>query len=158
MKLQTDQIVGKISDWCFIQEPKSYHHHFLFQDLLVSFLKENGWMTYKEYEIENYPRLNPINEKIRDRQGFFDLVAFAHNKKIAIEYDNVTQLKSRSISKLFNSNADYPIGIVRGKHGKPFLRFENSAKIKRIARESKIMNKKIYLIIIENQISELIEV
>jgi hypothetical protein len=156
--LQTELIVDKIKNWCFAQDQKNYDDHFLFQDLIVGFLRENGWMAYKEYEMENYPRLNPLTGKIRDRLGYVDVCAFAHNKKIAIEYDNVNHIKSRSISKLFNSNADFPIGIVHGNHHKAFLRFENTAKIKRIARESNIINKIIYLIVIENHISELVQV
>ena len=115
-------------------------------------------MAYKEYELENYPKLNQLNGKISDRRGFIDVCAFAHNKKIAIEYDTCTQLRSKSISKLFFSNADFPIGIVLGKHAKPFLRFENTAKINRIAKESGIVNKAIYLIVIENNIAEWVQV
>lgn len=156
--MQSELIIDKIKDWCFIQEPKNYDDHFLFQDLLVKLLRENGWMAYKEYELKNYPKLNTLNGKIGDRNGFIDICAFGHNKKTAIEYDNGNHIKSKSICKLFCSNADFPIGIVRGKHGKPFLKFENTAKIKRIARESGIFNKAIYLIVIENNIAEWVHV
>ena len=79
-------------------------------------------------------------------------------KKIAIEYDSTTQIRSKSISELFCSDADFPIGIVRGKHGKPFLRFDNTAKTTRIAKESSVADKAIYLIVIENNIAEWVSV
>jgi hypothetical protein len=122
--------------------------------MLVTLLKENGWYAYKEYEMDNYPRINALTGQTIDEHGFMDVCAFAHNKKLVIEYDNGNHLKTNSISKLFHSDADVPIGLVRGRRGKPFLRFENTSKIKRIAKNLGIAKKVIFLIVIENRIAE----
>jgi hypothetical protein len=156
--MENEPIIARIRDWCFAQEPQKLDDHNLFQALLVNLLKENGWYAYKEYELEKYPRINPLTGKIREHQGFIDICAFAHNRKLVIEYDTSTQLRSKSISKLFCSGADFPIGIVRGKRGKAFLKFENTSKINRIAKNSGIINKGIYLIVIENKIAEWVHV
>jgi hypothetical protein len=152
--MEIEQIMVKIKDWCFDQEPKNYNDHNLFQALLVKLLKENDWCAYIEYEMEKYPRLNALTGEIRDMHGFIDICAFAHNRKLVIEYDNCNHLRTNSINKLFCSNADFPIGIVRGKYGKPFLRFENMGKIKRIAKNLGVTNKAVFLVVIENKIAE----
>ena len=59
---------------------------------------------------------------------------------------------------MFWAKADFPVVIVRGKLGKPFLRFENMAKIKRIGRDYGITGIRIYLIAIENNIVEWITI
>ena len=156
--IENEPIVAKIREWCFAQETLVLDNHNLLQALLVNLLRENGWYAYKEYELEKYPKLNVLTKEIGDRQGFIDICAFAHNKKLVIEYDSATQLRSKSISKLFCSEADLPIGIVRGRLGKPFLRFENTAKIKRVGRDSGISKKGIYLIVIENKIAEWVQI
>ena len=76
-----EEIVDKIKEWCFSQEPSTYDDHNLFQDLLVNFLRENDWDSYKEYELENYSRLNYFKGNIKDRRGFIDIVAFGQIKK-----------------------------------------------------------------------------
>lgn len=171
--METEDIINKIRDWCFSQESQVINDHDLFQSYLVNFLKQNEWYAYKEYEINNYPKLTeqPIDqttnqpstdsttsEQVKDRTEFLDICAFAHNKKLAIEYDNTTHIKTSSINKLFYANADYSIAIVRGKFGKAFLRFENTSKIKRIAKNMSVTNKTIFLIVIENGIAEWVNV
>ncbi len=173
--METDDIISRIKDWCFSQEAKIIDDHNLFQAYLVNFLKQNEWHAYKEYQIEidNHPKHKPTTDStnstnstnqtrpstdpVTDRIEFLDVCAFAHNKKLVIEYDNTTHIKSSSIIKLFYSNADYPIAIVHGKFGKAFLRFESTSKIKRTARNLGIINKTIYLIVIENKIAEWIQ-
>jgi hypothetical protein len=156
--LAFEEIVDKIKEWCFSQEPNTYADHNLFQDLLVNFLRENDWDAYKEYELENYSKLSAQTEKIKDQVGFIDIVAFGHNKKIVIEYDNTNMLKFKSICKLLYSNANFLIGIAHGKRGKPFLIFENSVKIKKIAKELNVKDKAIFIIIVENNIAEWVHV
>jgi hypothetical protein len=156
--MQSQDISEKIKEWCFTQEPSTFDDHYHLQALLVKFLEKNGWMAYIEYELEKFPRLLVRKDKVEDRQGFIDVCGFAENKMVAIEYDSVTHLKPQSISKLLNVNADYAIGIVRGRQHKAFLRFENIAKIKRVARDSGIVNKSIFLIIVENRIAEQVNV
>ena len=151
-------IVEKITEWCYAQEPITYNDHNLFQDLLVNFLRENDWDAYKEYELENYYKLSTQTKKIKDQVGFIDIVAFGHNKKIVIEYDNTNILKFASICKLLYSNADFLIGVVHGKRGKPFLGFENSVKIKKTAKEIDVTDKSIFVLVIENKIAEWIHV
>ena len=151
--IENEPIVARIREWCFTQKSERLDDHNLFQDLLVNLLRENGWYAFKEHEFEKYPKLNALTKEINERRGFIDVCAFAHNKKLVIEYDSTTQLRSKSICKLFWSDADFPVGIVRGKRGKP-LRFENIAKIRRIGRDYGITGKRIYLIIIENKIAE----
>ena len=150
--------MDKIKEWCFSQEPTIYNDHNLFQDLLVNFLRENNWDAYKEYELENYYKLSTQTEKIKDQVGFIDIVAFGHNKKIVIEYDNTTILKFASICKLLYSNANFLIGIVHGKRGKLFLGFENSVKIKKTAKEMGATDKVILIIVMENKIAEWVHV
>jgi hypothetical protein len=159
--LENEDIVVKIRDWCFIQESKVMDDHNLFQSYLVDFLKQNEWYAYKEYQIDDYPKPKPstgTTNQVTDRIEFLDICAFAHNKKLAIEYDNTAHIKSSSINKLFYSNADYPIAIVHGKFGKAFLHFENTSKIKRTAKNLNITNKTIFLIVIENKIAEWVQV
>ena len=150
--------MDKIKEWCFSQEPNTYNDHKLFQDLLVNFLRENNCDAYKEYELENYSQLSAQTEKIKDQVDFIDIVAFGHNKKIVIEYDNTTILKFKSIYKLLYSNANFLIGISHGKRGKPFLIFENSVKIKKIAKELNVKDKAIFIIVVENNIAEWVHV
>ncbi len=165
--MENEDIVVKIRDWCFTQESKVMDDHNLFQSYLVDFLKQNEWYAYKEYQIDNYPKPKPSTgstnstgstSQVTDRIEFLDICAFAHNKKLAIEYDNTTHIKSSSINKLFYSNADLSIAIVHGRFGKAFLRFENTNKIKRTAKSLNITNKTIYLIVIENKIAEWVQV
>ncbi|HLN45882.1 MAG TPA: hypothetical protein VK209_09275 [Candidatus Sulfotelmatobacter sp.] len=172
--MENEDIITKIKDWCFSQESQIINDHNLFQSYLVNFLKQNQWYTYKEYEINNYPKQlteqsieqatnqpstgSTTSEKVKDRTEFLDICAFAHNKKLAIEYDNTTHIKTSSIAKLLYSNADLPIAIVHGKFGKAFLKFENTSKIKRTAKNLNITNKTIYLIVIENRIAEWVQV
>lgn len=162
--MENKAIVVKIRDWCFTQESKVMDDHNLFQSYLVDFLKQNEWYAYREYQIDNYPKPKPSTNstdstnQVNDRIEFLDICAFAHNKKLAIEYDNTTHIKSSSITKLFYSNADYAIAIVHGKFGKAFLNFENTSKIKRTAKNLGIINKTIYLIVIENKIAEWVTV
>ncbi len=170
--MENEDIVVKIRDWCFTQESKVMDDHNLFQSYLVDFLKQNEWYAYKEYQIDNYPKPKDSKQpteqpstdstgstsQVKDRIEFLDICAFAHNQKLAIEYDNTTHIKSSSINKLFYSNADLSIAIVHGKFGKAFLRFENISKIKRIAKNLGIVNKTIYLIVIENKIAEWVQI
>jgi hypothetical protein len=152
--LTSEEIVDKIKEWCFSQEPNTYNYHNLFQDLLVNFLRENDWDAYKEYELENYSKLSTKTEKIKDQVGFIDIVAFGHNKKIVIEYDNTNILKFKSICKLLYSNANFTIGIVHGKRDRPFLIFENTIKIKKTAKEIGVTDKAILIIVMEKKIAE----
>ena len=152
--MTSEEIVDKIKEWCFSQGPNTYNDHKLFQDLLVNFLRENDWDAYKEYELENYYKLSIQTEKIKDQIGFIDIAAFGHNKKIVIEYDNTNILKFKSICKLLYSNANFLIGIVHGKRGKPFLIYENTVKIKKTAKEIAVTDKSILIIVIENKIAE----
>ncbi len=95
--------------------------------------------------------------KIKDQIGFIDIVGFGYNKKIVIEYDTSNTMKFVSICKLFCSNANFLIGIVRGKRGKPFLVYENKVKIKKIAREMGFADRSI-IIVLENKIAESINI
>ena len=156
--MTSEKIVDKIKEWCYAQEPNTYADHNLFQELLVNFLRENDWDAYKEYELENYYKLSIQTEKIKDQVGFIDIVAFGHNKKIVIEYDNTNILKFKSICKLLYSNANFLIGIVHGKRGKPFLIFENTVKIKKTAKEIAVTDKTVLIIIMENKIAEWVHV
>ena len=153
-----EEIVDKLKEWCFSQELNTYNDHNRFQDLLVNFLRENDWDAYKEYELENYSKLSEKTEKIKDQVGFIDIVAFGHNKKIVIEYDNTNILKFKSLCKLLYSNANFLIGIVHGKRGKPFLGFENKVKIKKTAREIGVTNKSIFIIVMENKNAEWVHI
>ena len=150
--------MDKIKEWCFSQEETTYKDHNLFQKCLVNFLKENGWDAYIEYELENFSSLSERTGKIKDQIGFIDIVGFGYNKKLVIEYDTANTMKFVSICKLFCSNANFLIGIVRGKRGKPFLVYENKVKIKKIAREMGFTDKSFFIIVIENKIAELIHV
>ena len=78
--------------------------------MLVGLLKQNDWYVYKEYELQNYSKLNVQTGNTADRTVHIDVCAFAHNKKLVIEYDNIPQLRSKSINKLFFSNSDIAIG------------------------------------------------
>jgi len=156
--LTSETILNKIKEWCFSQEETTYKDHNLFQKYLVNFLKENGWDAYIEYELENFSSLSARTEKIKDQIGFIDIVGFGYNKKLVIEYDTANTMKFVSICKLFCSNANFLIGIVRGKRGKPFLVYENKVKIKKVAREMGVADKSIFVIVMENKITELIHV
>ncbi|MCJ7712968.1 hypothetical protein MUO66_00715 [Candidatus Bathyarchaeota archaeon] len=156
--MTSEEIVDKIKEWCFSQESSTYDDHNRFQEQLVNFLRENDWDAYKEYELENYSKLSEKTEKIKDQIGFIDIVAFGHNKKILIEYDNTNILKFKSICKLLYSEANFLIGIVHGKRGKPFLIFENSVKIKKTAKEIDVTDKSIFVLVIENKIAEWVHV
>ncbi len=150
--------MDNIKEWCFSQEETTYKDHNFFQKVLVNFLRENGWDAYIEYELENFSSLSARTGKIKDQIGFIDIVGFGYNKKLVIEYDTANTMKFVSICKLFCSNANFLIGIVRGKRGKPFLVYENKVKIKKIAREMGFTDKSIFIIVIENKIAELIYV
>ena len=156
--MTSEEIVDKIKEWCFSQESSTYDDHNRFQEQLVNFLRENDWDAYKEYELENYSKLSEKTEKIKDQIGFIDIVAFGHNKKILIEYDNTNILKFKSICKLLYSNANFLIGIVHGKRGKPFLIYENTVKIKKTAKEIDVTDKSIFVLVIENKIAEWVHV
>ena len=156
--MTSEEIVDKIKEWCYTQEPNTYNDHKLFQEQLVNFLRENDWDAYKEYELENYYKLSTQTKKIKEQVDFIDIAAFGHNKKIVIEYDNTNILKFKSICKLLYSKANFLIGIVHGKRGKPFLIFENSVKIKKTAKEIDVTDKSIFVLVIENKIAEWVHV
>ncbi len=156
--MTSEAILNKIKEWCFSQPETTYKDHNLFQKCLVDFLRENGWDSYIEHEVENFSSLSARTGKIKDQIGFIDIVGFGYNKKLVIEYDTANIMKFVSICKLFCSNANFLVGIVRGKRGKPFLVYENKVKIKKIARELGFVDKSIFIIAIENKISESIHV
>jgi len=156
--LTSEEILNKIKEWCFSQTETTYKYHNLFQKCLVDFLRENGWDSYIEYEVENFSSLSARTGKLKDQIGFIDIVGFGYNKKLVIEYDTANTMKFVSICKLFCSNANFLIGIVHGKRGKPFLVYENKVKIKKIARELGFADKSIFIIVLENKIAESIHV
>ena len=156
--MTSEEILNKIKEWCFSQTETTYKDHNLFQKCLVDSLRENGWDSYIEYEVENFSSLSARTGKIKDNIGFIDIVGFGYNKKLVIEYDTANTMKFVSICKLFCSNANFLIGIFRGKRGKPFLVYENKVKIKKIARELGFVDKSIFIIALENKIAESINV
>ena len=156
--MTSETILNKIKEWCFSQKETTYKDHNLFQKCLVDFLRENGWDAYIEYELENFSSLSARTGKLKDQIGFIDIVGFGYNKKLVIEYDTANIMKFASICKLFCSNANFLIGIVRGKRGKPFLVYENKVKIKKIARELGFVDKSIFIIALENKIAESIHI
>ena len=71
-----------------------------------------------------------------------------------MEYDKCNHIRFKSVEKLLFSKADVAIGVVRGNPNSHLLATENIQRIKQTAKELGFDNTAIFLIIIDNRISE----
>jgi hypothetical protein len=145
-----DGIVDKVKELCFsvnVEGREGLHKDVI--DKLKRMFVERGYRVYLEYPICFESRIRKSGETIQ-RQGNVDLVGLKNERTIAIEFDSGVHLKFKSIEKLFQTDADVCIGIVRGKEN---ALEENIERIKKITKESGFSTQDFWLIILTEKIA-----
>ena len=150
MKYNMGGIVDKIKEVCFsvnVEERKGLHKEVI--DKLKNVLINEGYKVHLEYPIHFKSRIRKSGETIQ-REGNVDLVGSKNEQKIAIEFDNGVHLKFKSFEKLFQTDADVCIGLVRGKEKSLE---ENIERIETITKELGFSKEDFWLIVLTEKIA-----
>ena len=89
--LAIQEIIEKITDFCYSFGEKYPNSHEFFQSSLYDLLQKEGCKIGIEYEII-FDCVKANGDIVR-RRGFIDIFATIEEKKIAIEFDNGNNLK-----------------------------------------------------------------
>ena len=110
--------IKHILDQACLQDQRVERHKKVVSSLVTLF-RSLGFETFKEYRIKLNSKFRTGIRFGKPRQREGGLIDFyakeqAHNIKIAIEYDNTTLIKWKSIEKLLQSDAHYCFALVYG--------------------------------------------
>ena len=111
----------QVRDWCFSQSPSISGNHDKFTSMMADYLRQKGWQVIREYEVKTHPYVKVMTGEIGERGGLVDVCGHLKGKKIVLEYDRCSHIRFKSVEKLFFSDADMAIGVVRGKQNQKYL-------------------------------------
>lgn len=152
--LNCEELAQQFSDWCFWQSSLDSHDHEKFTRMAADYFRQRGWHVIREYGVEKHPYFKVGTGERGERGGLVDVRGHLNDRKFVLEYDRCSHIRYKSVEKLFFSDADIAIGIVRGSQYKSYLRTENIQRVKQTASDLDIKGRAIYLIIVENKTAD----
>lgn len=112
----------------------------------------------REYEVKSHPYVKVMTGELGERGGLVDVCGHLKDRKIVLEYDRCSHIRFNSVGKLFFSDADIAIGVVRGKQNNSYLQTENIQRVRQTAKDLGIKDRAMHLIIVENRTADWIYV